>query len=116
GNKICISNLNENPAYLKYYAFGCKNNNIFEKELRFLGKYVGLEFEDCDFHKEIVLTQKCSDYLKEKGFTYLIQLKNLMNNLQQPLTKNIRLMLSDVYLNNETNNNINENDLSYTFT
>ncbi|HAU1898766.1 TPA: Dot/Icm T4SS effector PieB/LirD, partial [Legionella pneumophila] len=69
GNKICISNLNENPAYLKYYAFGCKNNNIFEKELRFLGKYVGLEFEDCDFHKEIVLTQKCSDYLKEKGFT-----------------------------------------------
>ncbi|HEN5621444.1 TPA: hypothetical protein U6329_002522, partial [Legionella pneumophila] len=79
-------------------------------------KYVGLEFEDCDFHKEIVLTQKCSDYLKEKGFTYLIQLKNLMNNLQQPLTKNIRLMLSDVYLNNETNNNINENDLSYTFT
>ncbi|HAU0431441.1 TPA: hypothetical protein JBF88_09635, partial [Legionella pneumophila] len=68
------------------------------------------------FHKEIVLTQKCSDYLKEKGFTYLIQLKNLMNNLQQPLTKNIRLMLSDVYLNNETNNNINENDLSYTFT
>jgi hypothetical protein len=111
GNKICISNLNENPAYREYYAFGRKYYDIFEKELRFIGKYVELEFEVCDFHKEIVLTQKCSDYLKEKGFAYLIQLKDLVNNLRQPLTKSAKLRLYGESLNNNSNNDTNENDL-----
>lgn len=116
GNKICINNLNENPAYLKYYAFGCKNYNVFEQELRLIGEYIGLEFEYGDFHKEIVLTQKCSDSLKEKGFIYLIQLKDLINNLQRPLTKSAKSMLYGRSLNNNLDNDTNKDDLSYTAT
>ncbi|AUH73820.1 hypothetical protein [Legionella sainthelensi] len=116
GNKICINNLNENPAYRKFYAFGCKNYDAFEQEMRFIGRYMGLEFEDCDFHKEIVLTQKCSDFLKEKGFIYLIQLKDLVNNLQQPLTKSAKLTLYGGSLNKKTDSDTNEDNLPYTST
>lgn len=73
-----------------------------------------MEFEDCDFHKEIVLTQYARAFLKEKGFIYLIQLKNLVNNLQQPLTKGAKLTLYGGHFNNNKNEDPNEDDLSHT--
>lgn len=93
GNRLCLSNLNKNPAYLDYYAPGCKNHIIFESELRFLGDYIGLKFEkDCDFHQEIILTSESSTFIEEKGFCYLIELNELMNTSQKTIKNSISAM------------------------
>lgn len=53
--KLSITDLDKNPAYEKYYAPGKKNHEIFEPELRFLAKILGLGFEENDFNESGII-------------------------------------------------------------
>ncbi|WP_115712895.1 hypothetical protein [Legionella sainthelensi] len=69
--RMSIIGLPNNKGYQKFYAEGQRNHEIFEKEMRHLGKIIGLEFaEDCDFHNELIFTEQCTQELKAKGLHY----------------------------------------------
>jgi len=57
-----------NKGYLEHYAPGCRNHDILEREMRYLGKVIGLEFEpETDFHKEIIFNDVTSQRLIASG-------------------------------------------------
>ncbi len=57
-----------NATYTRYYAPGCQNHNILEKEMRHLGKVIGVEFADnINFHDEIVFDKATSQRLIASG-------------------------------------------------
>lgn len=64
--RMAIINLDENPAYLDYYAIGKIKHGIFNDELQHLAKHLNVEFEfDGCFHKQkrIMFTIECSEQL-----------------------------------------------------
>lgn len=38
--------------------------------MRWLGKVIGLEFDACDFHQELIFTQECTEKLLEQGMQW----------------------------------------------
>lgn len=82
--RLSIKNLQDNPKYKEFYAPGARNHDILEREMRHMGKIIGLEFaEDCNFHGEIIFTEQCTQDLKAKGLHFgeayvkkLLQAKN----------------------------------------
>lgn len=60
--------LANNAGYQEHYAQGRRLFANMEKEMRFLGSVIGLEYDDAtDFHKELVFTSACSQRLLASG-------------------------------------------------
>jgi hypothetical protein len=79
--------LADNAGYQEYYAQGRRLNPIMEKEMRYLGSVIGLEFDiTTDFHKELVFTTACSQRLLATGMN--LNADNL-KQLIQPQFKSV---------------------------